>query len=260
MNQLKSPYGYLVTSTDRKPSQKMNQGTRILFARDLRRLLMKYGIREALKTLDWIREVPIFAEKERKIKAMRESVLNYVKKGLSKGRYVSKREIQAKFRIDLRSYFKSMKALYQTVGVDPYSLSHARMSGQIDKEILKKRMVSYVKREAKKGNYPTYKEIQRRYRCLLTSFFPEGIRELYKLAGIPYAKKFAAKTPKEKNEMRQKIVNYIKREVQKGSYPTWRDIQNKFRINILHYFRGMREIYKASEVEIPSRKGLKRLD
>jgi len=257
--QLRSPYGYLVTSTNRKTFQHPDQKIRILFSKDIRKLLIEYGMERELRTLDWIRETTSLAEKEEKIKTMQIEIVNFVKKELEKGKYVSRRKIQAKFKTDLRSYFKSMKDVYQAAGVDPYSLSHARMGGQIDKEILKKRIVRYVRRKAREGNYPTYKEIQRKFQCLPKLFFPGGIREIYELAGISYIKKFATKTPKEKKEMRQKIVNYIKTEAEKGHFPTWRNIQNKFRINILYYFRGMREIYAISGVKLSNRKGLRKL-
>jgi hypothetical protein len=254
--QLGSPYGYLVTSTDRKTFQYTDQRIRILFSKDVRKLLIEYEMEKGLRTLDWIRETTSLADKKEKIKATQSAIVDFVRKELEKGKYVSKREVQAKFKIDLRSYFKSMKDVYQTVGVDPYSLSHARMGGQIDKEILKKRIVRYVRRKAREGNHPTYKEIQRKFQCLPKRFFPGGIREIYELAGIFYIRKFATKTPKEKKEMRQKVVNYIKAEAKKGHFPTWRDIQNKFRINILHYFRGIREIYATSGVKLSNRKGL----
>lgn len=257
--QLKSPYGYLVTSTDRKSFQYVDRRIKVLFSKHIRKLLIKYGMKRELETLDWIRDTPVLAEKERKIKAMQKSILDYVKKKLNEGNYVSKREIQAKFKVDLRSYFRTMKDAYLAAGVDPYSLSHARMGGQIDKEILKKRIVSYVRKETKKGNYPTYKEIQRRFQCLPKAFFPGGIREVYELAEVPYARKFATKTPKEKEEMKKKILNYIKTEAQNGYFPTWRDVQNKFKVNILHYFKGMQEIYLMSKVTLLPRKGLKAL-
>jgi len=184
--------------------------------------------------------------------------VDFVKKELEKGKYVGKRQIQANLKIDLRSYYKSMKELYQAVGVDPYSLSHARMGGQIDKEILKKRIVRYVRRKAREDNHPTYKEIQRRFQCLPKAFFRGGIREIYELAWIRYNRKFATKTPKEKDEMKKKIFDYIRTEAQKGYFPTWRDIQNKFRTNILHYFRGIREIYALAGVKLSNRKGLRK--
>ena len=257
--QLKSPYGYLVTSTDRKTFQRVDQRIRILLSNDIKKLLIEYGMEEELKTLDWIRETASLTETEEKIRTTRDAIAVFVKNEIEKGKYVNKREIQAKFKIDLRSYFKSMKDVYQVVGVDPYSLSHARMGGQIDKNLLKKRITGYVRRKTKKGKHPTYKEIQRRFQCLPKLFFPGGIREIYESAGIPYIRKFATKTPEEKKEMQQKIVNYIKAEVKKGHFPTWRDIQNKFRINILHYFRGIREIYATSGVKLPNRKGIKKV-
>jgi hypothetical protein len=256
--QLKSPYGYLVTSTDRKTFQHTDQRIRILFSRDIKKLLIEYGMENELKTLNWIRETASLTETKEKIKATRDAVVAFAKKEIEKGKYVNNREIQTKFKIDLRNYFKSMKDVYQAVGVDSYSLSHARMGGQIDKGLLKKRIIEYVRRKVREGDYPTYKEIQRTFQCLPKPFFPGGIREIYESAEIPYARKFATKTSEEKKEMQQQIVNYIKSEAKQGNLPTWRDIQNKFRINILHYFRGIREIYATSGVNLPNRKGLKK--
>jgi hypothetical protein len=256
--QLRSPYGYLVTSTDRKTFQHVDQRVRILFSKDILKLLIEYEMEKELRALDWIRETPSLAIKEEKTKTMQNAIKDFVKKELEREKYASKRDVQAKFKIDLRSYFKSMKDLYHAVGVDPYSLSHARMGGQIDKEILKKRIVRYIRIKSRESSNPTYKEIQIRFQCLPKRFFPGGIREIYELAGITYIRKFATKTPKEKREIRQKVVNYIKTETKKGHIPTWRDIQSKFKINILHYFRGMQEIYAMSELKLPKRKGLRK--
>ena len=255
--QLKSPYGYLVTSTDRKTFQHTDPRIRILFSKDIKKLLIGYGMENELNTLDWIREKASLTETEEKVKTTRNVIVAFVKKKIEDEKYVSKREIQAKFKIDLRSYFKTMKDVYQAVGVDPYILSHARMGGQIDKDILKKRIIDYVRRKVGEGNYPTYKEVQRTFQCLPKPFFPGGIREIYESAEIPYARKFATKTPEEKKAIQQQIVDYVRFEAKQGNLPKWRDIQNKFGINILNYFEGMREIYTASGVKMLRRKGLK---
>ena len=91
------------------------------------------------------------------------------------------------------------------------------MGGQIDKNILKKRIIEYVVRKHKEGNQPTYKEIQRTFQCLPKPFFPGGIREIYELAGISYASKFATKNLEEKKQIQQKIIAYVKDEANKGT-------------------------------------------
>jgi hypothetical protein len=255
--QLKSPYGYLVTSTDRKTFRHADPRIRILFSKDIKKLLIEYGMKNELNTLNWIREKASLTETEEKIKAIRNAIVAFVKKEIEDGKYVNKREIQARFKIDLRSYFNSMKEVYQAGGVDPYALSHARMGGQIDKEILKKRIVRYVRRKAGEGNPPTYKEIQRRFQCLPKAFFRGGIREICELAGVCYDRKFATKTPEEKKEMRKRIVDFVKTEAKRKHFPTWREIQNSLSINILHYFDGIQEIYLAAGVVMHPEKGLK---
>ena len=255
--QLKSPYGYLITSTDRRSLGTTDSKVRILFSKDLKKLLIEYQMEKELETLDWIREATSSKETEEKIKVMRKIIALFVKKEIEEGTYINKREIQARFKIDLRSYFKNMKDLYQTIGVDPYAIAHARMGGQIDKNILKNRIIEYVRIKNKEGNHPTYKEIQRIFQCLPKPFFSGGIREIYKSAGIPYARKFATKSPEEKKEIQQKIVNYVKSEANKGHFPTWRDLEDEFRIGILHYFDVIQEIYSTANVDLLNRQGLK---
>ena len=254
--QLGSPYGFLVTSTDRKTFQHVNKRVRILFSKDIKKLLIENKMEKHIETLNWIRETAGSVEKEEKYKAVQDAIVTFVKKQLLNRNYTGKREIQARFRIDLESYFRSMKKVYESAGIDPYSLSHARMGGQVDKERFKEKMETYVRNEVRGGRSPTYKEIQGKFQCLPKAFFPRGIREIYELAGIPYIRKFAAKTSKEKEEGRQRIVNYVRAEASTGYLPTWRDIENELSVAVLNYFKGMREIYQVSGITLPNRKGL----
>jgi transcriptional regulator with AAA-type ATPase domain len=93
------------------------------------------------------------------------------------------------------------------------------MSRNFDKEKFKEKIISFVKEENKKGHFPTYKEIQRRFRCLVKLHFPGGIREIAKLAGIKYNRKFAAKTPEERESIREKIIKYAIQKLRNGFYP-----------------------------------------
>lgn len=254
---LGGPYGFLVTSTNRVMIREMPPNVRLLLGKDLRKLLIDYEMDKELKDLDWIKDTYASYDKKEIINLGQKKILEYVKSELSKGRYISRREINEKFKINLNTYFSSMKEIYQRLGVDPYSLPSHRMGGQIDKDILRNRILAFVQEEVEKGNYPTYKEIQQRFCCLPKLYFLNGIREIYKLAGVPYNRKFANKTFEEKAEVRERIVDYLKKSDKMGHFPTYREIKTEFKINIGNYFKGgLREIYDVARVKLPSRQGL----
>ncbi|MBU4406562.1 MAG: restriction endonuclease, partial [Candidatus Altiarchaeota archaeon] len=254
---LKGPYGFLVTSTNRVVSKEIPSNVRLLIGRDIRKLLIEYAMNKELKDLDWIKNTYTSYSKEDIIKLGRKRVLEYVKSELEKGRYVSRREICEKFKINLNTYFSNTKDVYQRLGVDPYSLPSHRMGGQSDKSILRDRILKFVQEEAKKGSYPTYKEIQGRFRCLPKLYFPGGIREMYKIAGVPYNRKFANKTIWEKEGVRERVIDYLKKSNKVDHPPTYEEIKTKFKIDIISYFKGgIREIYDLAGVRLPPRQGL----
>jgi hypothetical protein len=94
-----------------------------------------------------------------------------------------------------------------------------------------------VKEEIKKGHFPTHKEIQRKFRCLVKLYFPGGIK---------YIRKFANKTPKEKELIKQRIIKYTKEKVQKGYYPGYRDFRKDLLVGPLNYFNSIENIYREA--------------
>lgn len=205
-----------------------------------------------------IREATASSISQQKIESVQNAITFFVRSELEKGKNVNKREIQAQFKIDIRSYFKSMTAIYLKIVVDPYVLTHSRMGGQIDKNVLKERIIDFVRIKNEVNYLPTYKEIQTKFGCLPKLFFAGGIREIYQSAGIPYARKFAAKSPEEKKKIQQEIVNYLKSNAVQGYFPTWRDLENEFGIGLLHYFGSIKDIYALANVDLLNRQGLRK--
>ncbi|MDI6917023.1 MAG: hypothetical protein QMC80_04415 [Thermoplasmatales archaeon] len=256
--ELNSPYGYLVTSTNRNLGKNIPQNIRILLGKDIKTLLIKYRLLGELKSLDWIRNTYVSVEKKKTVKKVQNRILKYVKEKIINGEYVSRREIDKKFRVNTRTFFSSMKEIYKKIGIDALFLAHARMGGSIDKSLIRQRLLDFCKKEFIKGHQPTYKEIQRKFHCLPKLFFPGGIREIYQLLNQEYNRKFATKLPEEKEKMKREVINFIQKEVKKGYYPTWRDITKQFKIGINNYFKkGMREIYARANIKLSQRKGLR---
>jgi len=147
-----------------------------------------------------------------------------------------------------------MKELYKELGVDAETMAKYRMGRNFDKEKFKKQIIDFVKSESKSGKIPTYKEIQRTFHCLPKLYFPGGIREMAALAGISYARKFAAKTSEEKETIRCEVIEYTKRNLHKGYYPGDRDFRKDLRIAPLNYFSSIKEIYQKAGYNKPTKK------
>jgi hypothetical protein len=252
---LNAPYGYLVTTTDRKTFRRCPKNIKILFGKDLIRLLLKFRMYEALEDLEWIRNSSISYEKEKIYKEIRQRILKYVREKWRKGKYVSRREIFKKFRVKPESYFREgIKEIYKELDLNPELLPRYRMSRKFDKEKFKKLIIKFVKEENAKGHFPTYKEIQKKFNCLPKLYFPGGIREIAKLAGIKYNRKFANKTLEEKELMKQKIIQYFAEKIKNGYYPTYRDIRSIFHTDLRYYFKNIEKIYQKAGYNGPVKK------
>ena len=239
--------GYLITSTDRKTFHSLPQNIKILFGKDLRKLLIQFKMYKQLNDLEWIRNSSISYGKEKMYREIHDRILKYVRKKMESGKYVSRKEILKKFQVNPDSYFPGgAKEIYKELGLNPELISNYRMSRNFDKEKFKKRIITFVKEENKKGHFPTYKEIQRKFRCLPKLYFPGGIREIVKLAGLKYNRKFANKTPEEKKSIRQKIIKYFAEKLKNKYYPGYCEIRSLFHTDLRYYFKNIDEIYQQA--------------
>jgi len=248
VEELKSPYGILITSTDRSNIKNFPPNIKLLFGRDITNLLKKFQLEKELKQLEWVRYSNVSAKKERYIEAFRKEILKFVRRNLMEGRYVGRREIEKRFDINYNTYFRSMKEIYQKLNVDTSQLSRARMGGNVDKKVMRERILDFCRTEIKKGNYPTYKEIQKTFGCLPKLFFPGGIREIFKQLNTEYNRKFATKTPEEREKIRLEVINFVQKNHERGIATTWRDIRHKFHIGPYNYFQSMKDIYEQAGI------------
>jgi hypothetical protein len=242
-----SSYGYLVTSTDKRTFKTIPSNIRILFGNDLKELLCQFKMYQEIEDLDWIRNSSISYGKQEMYRKIRYKILEYIKRKIEEGKYVSTREIFKKFKVNPDSYFsRGVREVYQELNIDPELIPNYRMGRNFNKEKLRKKIIDFVKEENKKGYLPTYKEIQRKFRCLPKLYFVGGIREIAKLAGIKYKRKFANKTFEEKKLIKQEIIKYTKEKLQQGHYPTYQDFQQDLLVSPLNYFNNLEEIYRKA--------------
>lgn len=252
MTKLNSKYGFLVSTANRKVFDEIPENIKLLLIDDIKNLLEKYNLNKEIEDLKWIRNTSVSISKEKTIKAMQEEILDYIRKKANEGEYASRKEIENKFRISLSTYFKNIKDAYKKAGVDINSFSNSRMGGnKINKKMMRNKIINFVKKEAEKNRFPTYKKIQKKFNCLLKSYFPDGIREIYREAGLKYNRKYASKTKEEKEEMRRKIIEFAKEKSRNNEKITYSTIERKFKINIKYYFEGgINEIKKKAGIKL----------
>ncbi len=242
--------GYLVTSTDRNNLCNPDPRVKIFFSNDLRHLLIRYGMHDELKNLEWVRNTYTSYSKRSRIELTKNRIKKYCKMALAQGKYTSRRTLQGALRINLKSYFGSMKDVYAEIGVDANSLPNHRMGGQADKSVMKDRILVYVKSMSKKGIKATYKEIQRTFGCLPKLYFPGGIREIYDRAGVQYDRIAVSKTPEERRAIRSRILSYIRENASKGKHIGWTEINKELRVGLGNYFKTLNDAYRAAGVTL----------
>lgn len=81
---------------------------------------------------------------------------------------------------------------------------------------------------------------------MISLYFSGGIREIAKLARIKYNRKFANKTPEEKELIKQKIIKYTKKKSRERYFPGYRDFRKGLFVQPLNYFNSIEEIYQNS--------------
>lgn len=109
------------------------------------------------------------------------------------------------------------------------------------------KIIEYVKNEVENGNYPSYNELHKEF----------GIRDLkIKLSDI-YSKlgvrllDLKCKRPNSSlSQLKEELIDYIKKETKLGHFPTRREIELGFRLSLTPIFReGIKQLYKEANVE-----------
>ena len=111
MKNLQSKKGILVTSTS-KISKNPPKNIKVINYDSLVQLLIKYDLLFLKRKIDWIRNTYSSESKEIMINYRRSSIINFVRRNLTKGKLVTTKQIESKFKIDIRTYFNSIKEIY----------------------------------------------------------------------------------------------------------------------------------------------------
>jgi hypothetical protein len=108
-----------------------------------------------------------------------------------------------------------------------------------------------VKDCASRGIFPTWADIEKRFKICYKSYF-SSILEIYKLAGVIYPRviKRKQKKPfKSKDEGREAIKEYILKKAREGILPSRQEIENEVRVRFSSYFRSIDEAYNFANIK-----------
>ena len=121
-------------------------------------------------------------------------------------------------------------------GVEDHILKQNRGNEKIREQIL-----SHIRRETKKGQYPTYTKIVEKFRKNPYNYFQGGMKDIYHLAGV--------KTKKEIK--RERILDYIRTSGKRRHYPSYDEICTILHTNVDTFFTSIKEAYEIAGVHYP---------
>jgi len=143
----------------------------------------------------------------KKEKIVRKDIINLIRLEGEKGKQLARREIESRFKIGIINYFKSLREAYRYAGVkfEP----HFGPRTKEERKQTKQAVLSYVKEKVKNERYfPDIHEIRREFNIGTETYFPGGIKEIIKKAGLG-KEKFSAFWRLEKERRLLKIAQYI---------------------------------------------------
>lgn len=143
----------------------------------------------------------------KKEKIIRKDIINLIRSENKKGKQLTRREIESRFKIGIVNYFNNLREAYRYAGVE----FRPRFAAKTKEEKEKTRHVvlSYIKNKIKTERYfPDIQELKRKFHIGIEYYFPRGIKEIIKKAGLK-KEKFNAFWRLEKERKLVKIAQYI---------------------------------------------------
>jgi len=226
----KSPHGILITTTDRIRA-KIPHNIRIISGTKLISLLEEHKLSKNIPTIEWIRNT--YSSFDRKVHEdkIKKGIAKYVSSSVSRGRYPSMRDIERKFRINIRTYFENVPEIYKSEGIE-------LPSRFLSKNEVKNMVADFIRLKVENGEYPSLEEIENRFKIRIRSYFKNPI-EIYEYSNVPVPCKHLSK--KDAIEI---ILKYCKEQTLKGKIPTIRQLDKKFHIDVYSYFKNSDELHK----------------
>lgn len=171
----------------------------------------------------------------------RKVICRYIKHMVKIGntpRYV---DVEKNLKINVVSYFRNLKEAYEVAGITCYPWTPEKRLER--KNETRKKVLEFVSKELCKGNCPKLKQVEKKFRIMLTDYFPKGIEEVYNAVGVNYHEIRKGILKKRIENRKKEIAKFIKYNVKQGIYVGHREITERLKLNLGTYFPGIKEAY-----------------
>jgi len=149
---------------------------------------------------------------------------------------------------DLLTHFYDNKRILQEIDWIRDSVSESRKSFIGEKQ---RKIIEYVKEKSKNGCFPTYREIEKKFRIRFLVYF-KNIYELYDKSNVKYPEarkhKFRKFTENKKDALRQKICKFIEKRRKENKRLNANEIEKIFHVDVRRYFSSRIDMYKMAGV------------
>lgn len=126
-----------------------------------------------------------------------------------------------------------------------------KMKRQIEKQIIKNRIVEYVKKRFYTHKLASWNELEDKFNISLTNYFRNGLEEIYRKAGIILLDRKTSRqsilaTRNNLNKLR--IIEFIGHSAKTNKFPTWKEIDNALNVSYAHYFKSIVDAYEQAGI------------
>lgn len=158
-------------------------------------------------------EIPLRHHKKENVRAL---LTEYIKEKAKINHYPGSKELEGKFKISFRTYFKDIREVYNRAAVD-YSLAKTSIKNRIlashtySEDVLGKQKESikkFIQESVAKGIYPSVNYIQNKLSLSFYNLY-DDILQAYKEAGIEYNRPSPILLGKEKEKIFTGIVKIL---------------------------------------------------
>jgi len=110
----------------------------------------------------------------------------------------------------------------------------------LSKEERDYRALEYLKNQIRRGKYPSYKELQKKFNL---HYFKINFKKLYLDTGINCLYLPIKRPAGCQVILKKELIKYVKNEINKNHYPSRRELEHKFRVKIGLLFGGIEHLY-----------------
>jgi hypothetical protein len=112
---------------------------------------------------------------------------------------------------------------------------------KLEKESIKKEVLNFVKKEAKRGNFPTYVKLRAQFKRDPENYFQGGMHEIYR----------SAQVKNRKEVMKEKILDFVIASGRNHHFPSYDEINRILHTNLGTYFTSIIDVYEKAGIRYP---------